>query len=267
MRWGWILGLWLLPWMAVAEIQEVKTMREVSEVMQALEPEDLALFDIDMVLLQPDDPAFQMPNLTRHRTIVKRVLASIDAGQLDALFTLMALRSQSLLVDGAVLGVLCDLRVRGVPAMALTANFHGPFAEVSSLAEWKRTRLIQAGIDFAPLAPRKGEILFEKLASQRGYFPLYTNGLFFSNGSLCPKGAALVAFLQTLDQRPRRISFVDDRRENLDSMEAALKEAFPEIAFEGLHYTGANDYPSQPVTADYFEARWKALLDEMYQLN
>ena len=227
----------------------------------------LAVFDIDMVLIQPSDPAFQMANMKRHSTIVKRIISSIPLGKKELFLTLMAINTAAILIDEQTPFYLQELYSKGIPTVALTSNLTGQLADVANLESWKSQVLQKVRIDFSCSAPYSDAIIFDDLPTFRGNYSLFTKGILFANGPACPKGDVLVQFLQVAAQCPQRIVFIDDRKENLQNVEQALQKYDPSIQFEGLHYLGAKDYPSPIIEEKEFEARWIALTNQAMRLE
>lgn len=60
-----------------AQITEVDNMEEVFQFFKDADSNTLAIFDVDMVLVQPKDPAFQMANMKRYSRICKRIMKEI----------------------------------------------------------------------------------------------------------------------------------------------------------------------------------------------
>lgn len=242
-----------------AQIQPVNTMKEVIECFKEADRDTLALFDIDMVILQPQDPAFQMANMKRYSPVIKKIMQQVPSDKRDIFLVLMSISSNAVLIDRQMSLLLKDLAKRNIAKMALTGNFTGSFAEIENMEDWKIKQLAQLEIDFSQGAPYADKIIFSELPSYRHQYSTYTNGILFVNGSVCPKGEALVAFLKKTGHSPRKVIFIDDREENLTSVEASLKQYDPSIEFKGLHYTGAKDYPSPVISEELFESRWQEI--------
>ncbi|MBS0604418.1 MAG: DUF2608 domain-containing protein [Verrucomicrobia bacterium] len=251
----------LIPALAIAaccraEISQVNQMNDVVQCFKDADKETLALFDIDLVILQPKDPAFQMANMKRFSPICKKVVQQIPSDKRDIFFILTTLSSDPVLIDPRLPVLLSDLKERNVPTMALTGNFTGKFGSIDNMEEWKIRHLAQFGIDFSKGAPSSDQIVFRDLPSFRENYSTYTKGILFVNGSTCPKGDALVAYLKKTGHAPSQVIFIDDREDNLKSVEASLQQFDPSIKFKGLHFTGAKDYPSKEISEQQFEARW-----------
>lgn len=234
-------------------------MKGVSEHFEKADGNTLAIFDVDMVLVQPEDPAFQMANMKQYRQVAKKIMQELPAGTKDIFLNLMSLNSESLLIDTQAPALMRSLTERKTPAMALTSQLTGKLLHVESMEKFKIDRLNKLGIDFSLNAPYGEDIVFRDLPLFRGNYSLYTRGMLFVNGSICPKGEALIAFLKVIDFSPNKIIFVDDREENLKSVEASLQQYNPAIVYKGVLFTGANDYPSTAISQAEFEARWQAL--------
>lgn len=241
-----------------ADIQEVHTMQEVANYLQGLEKTDLAIFDIDMVLTQPDDPAFQMSNMYRHLPVAKKIINQVPKEKQGIFFTLMHTICDSSLIDPFCLEILDKLAENNIPTMALTGTFTGKFLNIESLEEWKIDSLRILGIDFSKSSPHSKEIVFHQ-PTARGNFPVYTQGILFVNGLSESKGKALTTFLTTIGYSPQKVLFIDDREEHLKTVESCLHAFNPFIEYIGLLFTGVNDYPSAEISAEEFEERWQVV--------
>ncbi len=244
---------------AHAEISQINTLDEVVKSYKEADQETLALFDIDMVILQPKDPAFQMANMKRFSPICKKVIQQLPSEKRDLFLILTTVSSDPVLIDAQMPVLLDDLTKRNVPKMALTGNFTGKFGSIENMEEWKINHLSTVGINFSQGAPYEETIVFRDLPSYRQHYSTYTKGILFVNGSTCPKGEALIAFLKKTSHKPKKVIFIDDREENLKSVESTLKQFDESIAFVGLHFTGAKDYPSTLITEQQFESRWQEI--------
>jgi len=243
-----------------ATILEVSTMDELVSTFERANQKTLAIFDIDMVLIQPEDPAFQMANMKRFSPIVKSLLRSLSPDKIDTCWTLMTLRSDSVLVDLRFPGFLQSLNQRKIPLMALTNNFTGRFGEIESMELWKAQQLQAHGIDFRKMAPTLQEFQFENSAR-------YIDGILFCNGSQIGKGPLLIQFLEKAALSPEEIIFVDDREENVLNVQQALTAFRPETRFSGVHFTLAKNYPSLAISEEEFQAKWQQIAQEALQEN
>lgn len=250
-----------------AQITQVSEMEEVLHFFNDANTQTLALFDVDMVLVQPSDPAFQMANMKRFGPICKRIMHEIPADKQMLFLSLMTVCSDLVLLDPFIPPFLEQLKQKEVPAMALTANLTGAFSTVQSMEKWRTESLRLLGIDFAATAPYQNALVFQELASYRGNYSTYLNGILFVNGTVVSKGEALLAFLAKTGLSFNKVIFVDDREENLQSVASALQMLEKPLEFQGIHFTGAQKMGSKEISAEAFEARWLALAAEAKQLN
>ncbi len=243
----------------LAQINQVNTMAEVMPYFKGADYSTLAIFDIDMVLVQPKDPAFQMDNIQKYKGIAKAVMASLSDEKRDIFLNLMLIDSEYVLIDSNTPKFLQELSQSGIPIMALTAGLTGNLGSVKSMQKWKVDQLSRVGIDFAVSALHNVKIIFNQLPAYRGNYSLYQNGILFANGPQVSKGDLLVAFLKKNSSYPSKIVFIDDKEDYVKNVEEALKKIYPPIAFQGLVFKGTQNTKAEPLTADQFERRWKQL--------
>jgi len=91
------------------------------------------------------------------------------------------------------------------------------------MEQWRMEGLRQLGIDFSKTSPCCRSFVFDDLPAYRGNYFTYSNGALFVNGTAVSKGVAFLSFLKKAELCPKRIIFIDDRDENLLSLEAAIE--------------------------------------------
>lgn len=248
-------------------IIQVNDMQKVFAEFNNASSTTLAIFDVDMVLVQPSDPAFQMANIKRFGGISKRIMKEVPADKLMLFLSLMTVSSDSVLIDDRTPQFLQQIMQRGIPTMALTANLTGQFGKISKMEQWRIDGLRQLGINFSKKAPYTTSLIFDDLTSYRGNYSTYLNGVLFVNGTAVSKGEALLAFLEKTSFYPDKIIFIDDREDNLINVEAAIQKLDKQIDYVGLHYLGAQNYPSETISEEEFESRWQKLAAEAKELK
>lgn len=162
-----------------AEITQVNAMNDVMKYFENADCNTLAVFDVDMVLVQRSDPAFQMANMKRHKEIARSVSQTVPNDKKEIFLTLMILDSDSILIEDRTPHYIQQLSHRGIPTIALTANLTGQLGTISNLELWKLQRLCNLGIDFRSSAPIQKNHVFVDLPSYRGNFSVYNNGILF----------------------------------------------------------------------------------------
>lgn len=250
-----------------AQIIQVNDMKEVTEYFNKANSKTLAIFDVDMVLVQPSDPAFQMANMKRFGAIAKRIMKDVPAEKQMMFLSLMTISSEPVLIDESTPQFLNSLSQRGVPTIALTANLTGAFGPIKNMETWRIQNLKLLGIDFTKSAPYQQSLIFNDLASYRDNYSTYLEGVLFVNGTTVSKGDAFLSFLKKTGFLPDKIIFIDDREDNLKSLEAAIQKLDHPIEYQGLHFLGAQKYPSKTISEEEFEARWQRLALQVKELN
>lgn len=249
--------------MSFAEIHQVSKVEEISRYTQELLPSDLALFDIDMVLIQPSEPAFQIANIYEHKKKIKEIMAELEDFEKDLFINLMVTSVDSILVDDQMPSIVRALKEKKVKSIALTAGLTGALDNISNMEEWKCGRLKQCGFDFSESFSNHDGMVLTELPTYRGNYVTFKKGILFANGenSIVGKGLALKTFLEKVAFKPKKVVFIDDKLENLQIVEAALKDDNT-ISFVGLHYVGAKHFPSQKVDVETFEKKYKEIVEK-----
>ncbi len=250
-----------------AQIIQVNDMKEVIDYFNTANSKTLAIFDVDMVLVQPNDPAFQMANMKRFGAVAKRIMKEVPAEKQMMFLSLMTISSEPVLIDEFTPQFLNSLNQRGVPMMALTANLTGAFGPIKNMETWRIQNLKLLGIDFSNSAPYQKSLIFNDLASYRNNYSTYLDGVLFVNGTTVSKGDAFLSFVKITDFLPEKIIFIDDREDNLKSLEAAIQKLDHRIEYQGLHFLGAQKYPSKAISEEEFETRWQQLALQAKELD
>ncbi|MDF2578133.1 MAG: putative secreted protein [Chlamydiales bacterium] len=209
--------------------------------------EILGILDVDLVLTQPSDPAFQMATANRYAPILQELLQPLTKEQKHLLFHLLVTENIPILIEEESPVIVKKLQ-SDFPIIALTGSGGVTLNldEEVKFEEWRLNDLRRLGFDFSNAFPQSS---------------LCLDGILFSNGAE-NKGRVLINFLQEVKYKPHKIVFVDDLKENLESVEKILQETFSDIEFIGLYYVGATNYPSQYVDADLFRSKLQAVIEQ-----
>lgn len=250
-----------------AQMTQIGDMKDVFELFKDADSKTLAIFDVDMVLVQPSDPAFQMANMKRYSSIAKRIMKEVAAEKQMMFLSLMTISSDPILIDEHIPELLQKINQRGIAAMALTANLTGSLGPIKNMEEWRINALRLLGIDFTHLAPYQKQIVLSDLSPYRNNYSTYLDGVLFVNGTTVSKGDAFLSFLEKTALFPEKIIFIDDREENLKSLEAAIQKLERPIEYQGVHFLGAQKYPSKMLSEEEFESKWQKLASQTQQLD
>jgi hypothetical protein len=229
-------SLWLLPLQAT--ITPIDTLEPFEQALVNLNTEDLVLFDVDNVLLVPDDALFRPVG----EVFLKKFIASM--GGLYENFSFEERWGRILeamtvsLVDERMPFVVRALQERGIPTLAFTACWTGPLGPVSNCADWRIEQLRKLGFSFESMFPHLvGWQVLE--GAHPVHRPTFKSGVLFSPRR--PKGQTLKEFLEAVAWTPRSIVMLDDREDFLKTVEIALQELG--IEFRGFQYLAVHHLP------------------------
>lgn len=250
-----------------AEITQINHMKEVYNYLNTADSNTLVIFDVDMVLVQPSNPAFQMANMKLYSPICKRIMKEIPEEKQMLFLSLMTISSTPVLIDTDTPRLLQDIAQKKIPAIAMTANLTGKVKNIANMESWRTNNLKQLGIDFTQTTPYQCPLTFDTLASYRGNYSTFSNGIFFVNGTKISKGDAFLAFLDKTHFYPNKVIFIDDREDNLKSIDNAIHSLNRPIEYHGLHFLGAQKFPSKAISEDEFTSQWQALASETLNIH
>lgn len=262
-----------------SEIRETNSMGDVIKCLRASPPETLAAFDVDEVLICPEDQVLRnghvgvVSPMIRH---IRNIQGIPEAGESsEVLWSRIFQTARTQLVAPEIAPALSEIQASGaVRVLALTSAWAGAYGLIKSLEDRRFAELARVGIDFSKTFSGIPTLSFPDIHTGRpGVNPLYKKGIIFTCGQ--DKGAVLLSFLSTVRYRPERVVFVDDVMSNILSVQAMCM--LLKIPYLGFHYTGANCLPKSfnPAAARLqcekllTEKRWyndqevgKLLLDE-----
>ncbi|CCB85568.1 putative uncharacterized protein [Parachlamydia acanthamoebae UV-7] len=267
MRKFWLILLIVRSFLCHAQITTVYNMEEVFQHFSDADSKTWAIFDVDMVLIQPSNPAFQMANMKRFGAISKTIMKNIPVDKQMMFLSLMTTSCPSVLIDERTPQYLSNIIGKNIPTMALTAHLTGQFGGIENMGKWRIEGLKQLGIDFSKASPYPHTLVFDNLTAYRGNYSIYQDGILFVNGNAVSKGEVFVTFLEKAGKYPDKVIFIDDREDNLKSLENAIQQLEKPIEYQGLHFLGAQNYPSQRISEDEFELQWLKYASEVKELK
>lgn len=243
----------------LAEIIEIHRITEIEKAITPLKSSELLIFDIDYTLTEPSEPVLQMAVIKQNKERFRKELAKFTDEQKLLVPVLMVTQSESRLTDPSIPRLIQKLQNQKIPLLGFTAIDTSDIPQIGFIPDWRAGELKRLGIDFHSTTASfpKENIEFTEIPAFRGTFPLYKDGILYSN--VAPsKGHVLKAFLSKTNQTPSRIIFVDDSLENLQSVEAELKNAG--VPYLGIHYREQVDPTKIPKVT---ENEWKLVWDRI----
>ncbi len=201
--------LFLFTVFARAEIVEKPTMREA---LSTVDADTLVVFDLDNTLIEPvqfvgSDEWFD-ERVKYHASKVEEKAKATDLAIVDWVRVMKVTQVKAVEADTPVL--IRALQEKKIKIMGLTAR---PI----SLSSTTHNQLDSVGIDLSKTPPAKTheEILSKHRAE-------LIDGIVFIGPHL-EKGAVLRAFLRHENLRPKRLVFVDDRVQHVNTVHAAAE--------------------------------------------
>lgn len=203
-----------------ADIQEIET---IDAIRPYVAERCLILFDIDDTLI--DNP-FSLGS-PPWRNWVKSKLPKNDAFNLyDALTLHIAQKAPYKAVEATTPEFIADLQKQGLAVIGFTARGRSEWytTTIEGVDRFTHEQLKGAGIDLS-----QTQVPEELQSLDPAHF---YQGIIFAKH--IAKGDLLKLLFQDLDYTPSLILFVDDKREQVESVEAALKDS--DIPFVGFWY-------------------------------
>lgn len=249
-----------------AEIKEIQNLSELEGTIESLKSSDWMLFDIDYTVTEPSHPALQMNYLKQNKQRFRDELAKFTDEQKELIPALIS-QVPSQLIDPTILDIIQKLHDRKIPTIGFTALDTSVIPKIGYLPTWRFNELQRLGINFhstSSVFPQES-IEFSEFPEFRGTFPLYQDGILYSNVTP-PKGEVLVAFINRVTNKPARIVFVDDTLDNLQSVDEELKKLG--IPFLGLHYKPKiNDNDLSKVSESDWQSLWSKIRESIKDIN
>ncbi len=241
-------------------------MKDLVPYFQSLDSDSLVVFDIDMVLLQPGEPAFQYPNLIRHQDIYKSFKKSLSPDHFEAALNLILTDFEAILVDPLTPTIIKKLEQTGIKAIALSNALPGSFGPIPNMEQWRVEKLKSFDIDFSYSFPELEPFALQGIENFAGRLPAYKNGIIHAGGESSPgdvgKGDVLLSFLETIEWIPSTLVFIDDKTKHVEHVEKILKKRVPDLRFIGIVFEGAKLYPSKTVEAKAFNEKFAYLANQ-----
>lgn len=229
-RWTYYSFVLMVLSLQAGEIITTSNFGRIEEEVEKLDNNSLVLFDVDATLIVPDD-AILKPQ-------AKNIFKYLIAGHLDRdLFRDIRLKASHSLVDPRSIALVQNLQEKKISVLAFTAA-PAKIRGVEQPGDWRIDELQRYGFNFSLCCPICGVLEIPKSADQQ-HFPMFKSGVLFS--SFHPKGDILVVFLQITGLDPKKVVFVDDELEHVQSVITCLEKCGVDCI--GIHYTAANEAP------------------------
>lgn len=203
-----------------AEILETKS---IEAILPYIEQDTLVLFNIAEVLTDSTISLGSSPS--------RKYIKALAPDAHDTLTWLIANKVPHKPVEAATPEIIRQLQEKGIAVAALTARGRNQWytTHISHVDDVTENMLYSLDIDLKLSPPPIVSIQVEGCF----YLAHYRNGIYYSDDM--EKGEFLKTLVETTGYCPKNIILVDDKRDSLEDVEAAL--APTEIPFTGFWYT------------------------------
>ena len=249
---------------AFATIIVTSNVELIKDEIENLSNQDLIIFDVDEVLITPVDQILQVPykkDLDKISTNLEKQNKSI----IQELWSIILLESRYEKVNAKLFEIIKKFK-NNKKILILTKAWTGKFGKIESLEDWRIKILKSHGLDLSDTSDFKNNIIFYELEAKNlpiKCLPMIKHKVLFSCG--LPKGLVLEEFLSKIKFFPNKIILVDDKRENLDSVENFCKKKY--ITFLGFEYNAIKSKVVKPLNQKRSELQFQILLNNKKWLN
>jgi hypothetical protein len=216
--------------------------------------------DVDYLLIHPKNIHFQMGAMLHYPEIVKKYMAELNDVQKD-LF-LRNIFKDAILVEKTDIKTIHALK-RKMPVFGFISGLTGNTSIPDNDAAHKIASLKKIKLMFSKLQNISSPILIEGFKKHLDGFPLFKDGVLFTNGDDVSKAEILISFLKMGHLHFKTLIVADDKRDVLDAIEVALKKSYPEIQFLGIHCIAAHKFPTEMPTEVSFEKDMMAIVKKI----
>ncbi len=253
--WAVLMRVGSLQGQPICSFKEIES--EIDSVRAVHRPEDvLVLFDVNYTLLFVDHPAMYIPNIKQHPIEMQVIMQGLSKEEQNIVIGLATKAEPQRVVEESIPGTIQRIKNSGVKVLALSAALSGMFCGLDS-EEWFYSTLKSFDIDFSSSFQNIDSFTFNDFPLYNNSLPTYNKGIVLTNK--CDKGAVLVSFLKRTGYHPKMVVLVDNKKANIEEMEATLKAFDPQMGFMGLNYSRGQEYAPQNIDGDSFLKWWRLL--------
>lgn len=225
------------PYCALPGIYTIENLAKLSEMLRDVNESDLVLFDVDYVLINYNDKVLR-PCGEKLRKELRKKIKQLEKQEKDFLDGQTVLDAKIGLVDLEMPALIAEVQKKSQHVIGFTSSGIGPLGPITNQEELRVAHLRQFGIDFSKAFPAHKSLHNMK---NPNFLPVFYQGILFAIPD--KKGESLMIFLGKIKLQPRKIIFIDDRIENIQSVaEECIRH---HIEFIGLHYTAAASFSEQ----------------------
>ena len=223
----------------------------------------LLLCDMD-VLLESENPAFQLCNIRRHYAALKGFLSPFSETSQEQIFLTIIGKSPTQLVDKKAPNVIQECQKKGVIVGAIGIA-PGDFAAAQKTIEERRYDALSAqNIHLSTFKGLGGQAIFQELPPLYGHCPTFYKGLITAHKlqQLNTKAETLIGLFNRISTMPRTIIYIAPVYEDLVRVHQALTSLLPNTSFIGVFYQRQHQQNPPFLTAETFLKAWTKVAKE-----
>lgn len=239
-----------------AQITQITDLHPLESNIKNLDTDTLVIFDVDHVLIMPTDEYSLNRNPYRRQLWQDLKLRSSEE-DFKFLRSIAVSSAKWRLVDPNIITILSDLNNKNIPTVALTSLATGKFGIVEKMEDLRIKELQSVEIDFTNLTPFQGELSINELKNIHG-IPMLKAGIILT--AEVDKAKVLEYILRQKNYYPKKVVFIDDQLNNLESLEKLCAKL--KIKFEGFHYTAVSLMTTSVVDEQLEKLRFEILEKE-----
>lgn len=225
-----------------ADHAQISSFTELEEELEKSDEKTLIVFDVDEVLITTEDhfihPYADKAFFPLIHQIIAKAASEKEKIEIEEKLSLSMLLPKRTLIEESAPNLIKNLQQKGAKVIALTSCPTGAFGVIPKVERWRIEHLHSLNISFASSFPKIEPCFINDLATSGNPSPLFEQGVLFSKGY--KKGDVLSAFFKQCNFYPKKVIFIDDLNENLDSVKTSLQPL--NIEFKGYQYTGAKRF-------------------------
>lgn len=232
------------------KIEQTDDLQLIKQAIFASPKDTLVIFDIDFVLTTPSDEIFILSVTDEGQELLAKIYDDLwnrlPLHDVEEMQSVLMLTQQWRPVTTDTAKIFNQIKNKGYKVLGLTASGTGAFGNMRSMEKWRVNDLKSIGITFDKnfinakpgsldaYIPRAGEYYGK---TKHACFPAVDNGIIFT--CMIPKGETLDAYLQFANIKPKKIIFIDDRINNLETVGEFCKKF--NIEYIGYEYTAIKE--------------------------
>ena len=216
------------------------------------------------MLLTAKDQILQPAHKDYNNVLAQKIQKRLSKKDAEKLWSIILLTFCDEVVDPTIPTLIHDTEAKGIKVLGLTNLLSGSLGNIPSMEDWTINRLQKHGINLEASWRATAQKQFTHLMPKEpNRFARFKGGILFASG--LEKGKVLEAFLHYVKMEPRKIIFIDDKLNHLESVQAFCSKRG--IEFKGFQYTAVKNRPHKPLNKKRAEYEFEVLEKKHRWLN